>query len=191
MKVPKRTLLTVMLVTIFSLALQACATSIMMTVPKVAATPPDYAIVTFIRAGSFGGSIDFGLWDGESLVGVITPNAYIQYKATPGKHLFLGRAENWTICEADLAPGQNYYIMTNTFVGFWKARVAFDPVRKGDTNVTDDQIKNWMSTYNPTGVDPAKKDAYVSSHLNDVKGIIVQHNAGKTKFETMSAEDWR
>jgi hypothetical protein len=178
-------------VTIFSIALQACATSIMMAVPRVTAPPPDYAIVTFLRPSSFGGSIDFGLWDGENLVGVITPGKYIQYKAAPGKHLFLGRAENWTICEADLAAGQNYYILANTFVGFWKARVAFDPVRKGDTNVTDDQIKNWMTTLTPMGVDPAKKDAYVSSHINDVKGIIVQHNSGKTQFETMTTEDWR
>jgi hypothetical protein len=187
----KRTLQMMWIVPLLVMALQACHGSIMVTVPKVELPEPGFALVTFIAETRVMGPKQFGLWDGENLIGVVTPKTYIQYKAAPGKHLFLGRAENWTICEADLEAGRNYYIMANAFMGVWKARVAFDPVRKGDANVTDDQIRNWLATFSPLGVDPAQRDNYVASNINDVKTIIIRHNEGKTKYEIMTKDDWR
>ena len=74
------------------------------------AEPPDanHAVVTFMRPSSFGGAIQFGIWDGENFVGILSAGSSIQYLAEPGEHLFLGRAENWSYVSAKLVGVKNY-----------------------------------------------------------------------------------
>ena len=87
----------------FVLILSGCASSVMMNTQRMDSVGSDYALVTFARpAVFFGDGISFGIWDEENLVGVLTAGSFIQYKTKPGKHIFMARAENWSILNADL-----------------------------------------------------------------------------------------
>jgi hypothetical protein len=57
--------------------------------------------------------------------------SYFAYLCAPGKHLFIGIAENKVAVEAEFAPGMSYYIITEPRMGGWKARLAMEPVTKG------------------------------------------------------------
>jgi hypothetical protein len=59
----------------------------------------------------------------------------VQYLAKQGEQLFLARAENWSDVKADLEAGKQYFIIGKVFSGVWRARVAFDPVTKGDGTI--------------------------------------------------------
>jgi hypothetical protein len=128
-----------------SLATLSCGGSMMLPTQRLSDVPSDKAVVTFIRATAFGGAIDFGIWDGERVVGVLDPRAYIQYTCDPGEHVFLGRAENWSAVKATLEAGRKYYILANVSMGVWKARIVFEPITKTSTDRTDDDIAMWLN----------------------------------------------
>ncbi len=107
------------------------------------------ALVTFIRPAFVGTAIQFRMWDSEKFIGHLSSQSYIQYKTTPGKHLFLARSENWSCVEAELEGGKSYFIIGKVRMGLLKARVALDPVNKGD-NISKEKIKNsidWALLY--------------------------------------------
>ena len=114
--------------------LAGCKSSIMTMVQPVNVSSIDgnTALVTFVRPSSYAPAIQFGVWDSETFVGIVSGKSYVQYRATPGEHLFLARAENWSCVEADLEVGKSYFIITAVRMGVLKARVSLEPVNKGD-----------------------------------------------------------
>jgi hypothetical protein len=102
----------------------------------VKATPPtgsspEKALVYFMRPSGMGFAINFQIWDSDHFVGLSQAKSYFAYECDPGKHLFIGIAENRVAIEADLVAGRSYYIGTNVRVGAWKARMDFTPVTQG------------------------------------------------------------
>ncbi len=102
----------------------------------VKATPPQgpapgKAMVYFIRPSGVGFAINFQIWDSTYFVGLSQAKSYFAYQCDPGKHLFLGIAENKIAIAADLEAGKSYYIGTNVRMGVVKARVGFTPVTRG------------------------------------------------------------
>ena len=85
---------TLVLLLLVPAILSGCASSLMIRSESVLIPGPNYAVVNFLRPSSMGGAIKFGIWDKENIVGILTPKNYIQYKASPGEHLFITRAEN-------------------------------------------------------------------------------------------------
>ncbi len=153
--------------------LAGCKSSVMMGVQPVniATLDNNTAMVTFIRSGFVGKAIQFGIWDSEKWVGVLASDSYIQYKASPGQHLFLARAENWSCVEADLEGGKSYFIIVKPRMGVWKARVVMDPVNKGD-DISEEKINKWLTKLHPTAADPAKVETYTEPRLAHVKKAI-------------------
>lgn len=176
----------------FLIFFAGCKSSVMMGVKPVniATLDSNMAMVTFIRSGMVGKAIQFGIWDSDEWIGVLASNSYIQYQAAAGKHLFMARAENWSCVEADLEAGKNYFLIVKPRMGVWKARVAMDPVNKGD-NVSEEKINKWMTRLHPTAVDPAKRDAYVDPRLEHVRKAMENIQQGKAKCNTLSADDYR
>lgn len=172
------------------LALFSCGSSIMMQAPAELVPDDEYAVVNFLRPSAFGGAIRFGIWDSEQLVGILTYKSNLQYKAKPGEHLFLARAENWSYVKADLEAGKNYFIIARVFPGVWKARVAFDPVTKSD-DTTVDQIREWMSSLKKITLIPSERDAYVKKRVDQVKAAIGEFKRGTVKFGTLARDDYR
>ena len=100
------------------------------------ATPVDElssgkARVYFMRPSGLGFAIHFQIWDRYRLIGLSQAKSYFAYECAPGKHLFIGRAENKRAVEADLEAGKSYYIITQVNIGAWKARMTFIPVTRG------------------------------------------------------------
>ena len=100
--------------------------------------PPDKALV-YVQRPSRGPVINrpfnsFQVWDRDQFIGLSQPKSYFAYLCAPGRHLFIGIAENKVAVEADLAPGKSYYILTGPRIGGWRARLAMDAVTQGSEN---------------------------------------------------------
>jgi hypothetical protein len=124
----------VLLVVVLALILVGCAGTSKFMVksdPPKAGPPPDKSVVYVMRPSGFGFAINFQIWDRDRLIGVSQAKSYFVYVCDPGKHLFIGIAENKVAVDADLAPGKSYYIITEPRMGGWKARLAMTPVTKG------------------------------------------------------------
>ncbi len=164
--------------------LPACASSMMMRTEEVVKPGPDYAVVNFLRPSSYGGAIKFGVWDKENFIGILTPKNYIQYKAAPGEHIFMARAENWAVIKAKVEAGKTYYILGAPRMGVWKARVALEVVRPGDK-----RIDKWMDSCTPITVDPAQREAYVRDRIDNVKQAVQNVQNGSAPFDVMNPSD--
>lgn len=109
---------------ILALVLFSCSAPLMMKTEKDYAADEQFALVTFQRPGSgltsfVSGDQPSEMWDGDQLIGVLKGDQYFQYKAKPGKHLFISRAGNWSFLEADLAAGKHYGVFVKSAPG-WK-----------------------------------------------------------------------
>ncbi len=119
---------------VLSIGLVGCAGSSQYMVKAeapIAGPPPDKALVYVMRPSGMGFAINFQVWDREQFIGLSQAKSYFAYLCAPGKHLFIGIAENKVAVEADLAPGRSYYIITEPRMGGWKARLAMEPVTQG------------------------------------------------------------
>jgi hypothetical protein len=148
------------------------------------------ALVTFIRPAFVGAAIQFRMWDSGNFIGHLSSQSYIQYKTTPGKHLFLARAENWSCVEAELEGGKSYFIIGKVRMGLMKARVALDPVNKED-NISEEKINTWLTKLSATGADPSKVEAYTKAGAAQIKKAINNIEQGRAKCNTLSIEDYR
>ncbi|MCK5543208.1 MAG: hypothetical protein KAI40_11005 [Desulfobacterales bacterium] len=148
------------------------------------------ALVTFLRPSFMGQAIQFGIWDSDKFVGHISTQSYIQYKTTPGKHIFLARSGNWSCVEAELKGGKSYFMIVNTRMGAWRARVALDPVNKED-NISEKRINQWLTKLNATGVDPAKVEAYESAGAQSVKNAMDNIDSGKANCNVLNPDDYK
>jgi len=166
------------------LGLSGCASSMMLKADSILSPGPNYAVVNFLRPSALGGAIKFGIWDRDNFIGILTPRNYIQYKASPGEHLFMARAENWAVIKATVAAGKTYYILAAPRMGVWKARVAMEVVKPDD-----EKLQKWMDSLEPITVDPAQRDAYVSERVADVRTAVDNVESGKADFSVMNPAD--
>jgi hypothetical protein len=115
------------------LTVMGCAGSskYMVKSTPIAGPSPDKAIVYFMRPSGFGFAINFQIWDSDRFIGLSQAKSYFAYECDPGRHLFIGIAENKRGVEADLAAGRSYYVITQVKMGGWRARMAFIPVTRG------------------------------------------------------------
>lgn len=105
----------------------------------IADVPPETVLVTFIRQAMIAGdTIMINVWDGTHYVGSLRAGTLLQYRTTPGEHLFLGSAENWSYSSGNLVAGKQYFIKGNMFPGIGYARVAW-----GVAAATDERIPKW------------------------------------------------
>jgi len=164
--------------------LSGCASSMMLRTEEVVKPGPDYAVVNFLRPSSLGGAIKFGIWDKENFIGILTPKNYIQYKAAPGEHIFMARAENWAVIKANVEAGKTYYILGAPRMGVWKARVALEVIRPGDQ-----RLDKWMDSCTPITVDPAQREAYVAERIDSVKQAVQNVQSGTASYDVMNPSD--
>lgn len=99
--------------------------------PPKAGPSPDKSMVYFLRPSGMGFAINFQIWDRDRFIGLSQAKSYFAYLCNPGRHLFIGIAENKVAVDADLSPGKSYFIITEPRMGGWKARLAMMPVSKG------------------------------------------------------------
>jgi len=184
-----RCLLALAAVFVFS----GCASTMMTQTHTITAPPEGTALVTFFRPTMFGGAIQFGLWDSDKFIGILSAKSYVQYAAQPGEHIFMARAENWSYVKANLEAGKEYYIIGRVIMGVWKARVALSPIKKADFEKPGEKEKvaKWLQEMKPTTPLTEKVEAYVTPRRDQVRQSLDEYKAGKATYMVLDAADGR
>ncbi|MBW2016911.1 MAG: hypothetical protein JRJ01_08735 [Deltaproteobacteria bacterium] len=132
--------------------------------------PADKARVYFMRPSGFGFAVHFQIWDRENLIGLAQAKSYFVYECDPGKHLFIGIAENKRAVEADLKAGKSYYILTQVKMGGWKARMGFIPVRRNSEYW--DQVERYRRDLLFTSPDRAQLERWLAANGSKATAVI-------------------
>ena len=153
-----------------------CAGSSMYMKPTLILLQPteDKALVRFMRPSGFGFAINFNILDGTSVIGNGVAISQFDYLADPGKHLFIGTAENKVFLEADLEAGKTYYVITKIYPGIWFARVAFIAVTKDSAYV--DKVRKWETSLNIVKPDNVALKRWEDSHKVQIEKLVSQYD---------------
>ena len=172
-----KTSLIVRVLMLGALAVLASGCASIKMVPKETTreVPADAVLVTFVRQSIYmGDGIPVDLWDGEHYIGVLQPGTAVQYAATPGEHLFLAHAENWSYASGSLVAGKRYYVKANIYPGFATVRVAL-----GVAYTTDERIDEWHNRYKGMAAPEAARAAFESEGLPQAQAAISTFKDGK------------
>jgi len=145
----------------------------------------DAAVIIFVRPNplSFGGA-DFSLWDRDHFIGLLDAMTSVQYRAKPGEHMFLVRAENWEIVKGKVAAGKTYYILVDPRVGVRGTRVSLSVAGPNDT-----RVKEWTARCRPVALaDPAAGEAFEKKYEKHVNKAITNAENGRANFTTLSPQ---
>lgn len=153
------------------------------------------ALIYFMRPSGFAFAIHFQIWEDYQMAGLSQAKSYFAYECDPGKHLFIGRAENKVAVEADVEAGKTYYVITQARMGGWKARMAFIPVTrtsefwglveayKGSLNflaTKDDVIDQWKG----------ERGNEIRKEIDEIKAYL-QTPEGQAYIVRLNKEDGR
>jgi hypothetical protein len=153
-----------------------CASIKMVDTDSTKVVPAGKVLVTFVRQSVWmGDGIPVDLWDGTHYIGVLGPGTIVQYETTPGDHLFLAQAENWTYASGSLIEGKRYYLKANIFPGAMTARAAFGVAERTDTRI--DEWHKWHAKAAPEDA----RAAFEAEGLVDVNEAIELFKSGGVK----------
>lgn len=156
--------------------LVSCASIPMTDTDVITAPKPQTVLVTFVRQSIWmGDGIPVDIWDGTHYVGVLAAGGLVQYETTPGNHLFLGHAENWSYATGNLTAGKQYFVKANMFPGV-TMRVAWVAVES-----TDARIPQWQSSWPASKADEAKRAAFEVKHQPEIEKAIQAFKDGQVK----------
>ena len=168
----------------------ACGPKLMIPTQSVADAKPDTALITFVRARSYGGKSTFHIWDSMDYVGTIAGGQYIQKEVTPGEHMFIVHAQNWAYIKGTLEAGKKYYIVLNTAPGFTHAAAVPVPITKAQTKYGQADIDNWMKTLTPMTPNPQAAPAWVQARKPQVERAVANGQAPDARFQEFGAADF-
>jgi len=156
---------------------------------------PNKSLVYFMRPSGFGFAIHFQIWDGYRLIGLSQAKSYFAYECNPGKHLFIGIAENKRAVEADLEEGKAYYVITQVKTGAWKARMAFIPVTRASEFWDNVELyKNELTFIVPEEEKiaewKAEREPKIQQELNEIISYL-KTPEGKQYIVKLNKEDGR
>ena len=178
---------------IFFVLITGCAGSsqYMVKATPTASPPSEKALVYFMRPSGVGYAINFQIWDSNYFVGLSQAKSFFTYECDPGKHLFLGFAENRVAIEADLEAGKSYYIGTNVRMGAWKARMGFTPVTRGSE--LWDKVEEYKKSLNFIASKEEERARWEDAKKQEVQRFIDYFSAGEGKSQVLrlNKEDGR
>lgn len=167
--------------------------------PAVIEPGPDYALIHFLHPmGFLDLPIPYGLgtrdpllhlptpvmvstpgwyqiWDKDNLIGFLPPsNRYVQYKASPGEHVFLARsmrsnAGNWTVLKANVQAGKTYFVRVTQRWNTWKPSVSLEVLKPSDP-----RFDHFTASLTPYVVDRTRGDNAKTwdDHVKKNTGIV-------------------
>ena len=139
--------------------------------------PPERALVYFMRPSGMAFAINFQIWDSDRFIGLSQAKSYFAYECDPGKHLFLGIAENKVAIEADLEAGKSYYIGTNVRMGAMKARMDFTPVIRGSQ--LWDKVEEYKKSLDFIAAKEEERARWEAGKKQEVQRTIDYFSAGE------------
>ena len=98
------------------------------------APEPGKAMVVFMRPSGVGFAVQSTVYEladtGIKIIGIVSAKTKVAHQVEPGKRLFMVMGENADFMSAELQAGRTYYASVAPRMGLWKARFAFEPVRR-------------------------------------------------------------
>ena len=170
--------------------LTSCGSSLMVPATKINEAPASHALVTFIRTTSYGGAIDYEIWDGETFIGMLDPKSYIQYEATPGKHTFLAFMDEWSYVSATLEAGKRYFIIGNISMGITDMKQVFKGIHKDDPEYGQQDIDLWLTEFEPTALDPSKGGEYAQTRVRFARTAIEEFKGVGNNVDILGSDEW-
>jgi hypothetical protein len=166
----------------------SCKNPLMVETAKLDVPSLDEVVVTFVRSSIMAPTVKGGLWDRERFIGEIKARSLVQYKTTPGKHLFLASSETWSYLEANLQGGRHYVVKAEVVPGGNSARLNLAPVVPGGRKTKED-IAKWLDDLD--GYKPSKEqtEEYLRVHLGALKRAVERYDMGRIVAETLSPQD--
>ena len=151
----------------------------------------EQALVYFMRPSGIGFAINFQIWDGDKFIGLSQAKSYFGYACDPGKHLFVGIAENKRGLECDLEAGKSYYVLTQVRMGGWRARMAFIPVTRGSEYWNE--VEAYKTSLNPIAAKEEMLMQWEAREKGNLQEIIAFLNTpeGRQYIVNLSKEDGR
>lgn len=164
---------------------------LMVPAKKIKTPEADYALVTFVRSSVMAFGVKATIWDRETLIGELTPRNYIQYKATPGTHLFLAKSESWSYLKANLSPGKHYIVTAAVYPGGNSARIELEPALPYEKKVSKTDVDSWFLTLGPEKVQDEYGEIYAAPYLPATRLAIQKYDEGKVDYLILNAgDDW-
>jgi hypothetical protein len=176
---------------LFVLSSCAGSSSYMKPAAERSPVPGGKAVVRFMRPSSLGFAVNINVLDGERTIGNSVAKSQFDYPADPGRHLFVAAAENQDYLEADLEAGKVYYVLTHVYPGFWRARVAFEPVTRDSKNW--DAVLEYDSGLQRLQPDEAALKVWQDRYAQDAKAMVAEYenNPKKSEYPKLSRGDGR
>jgi len=187
----------VVILFILALVLFSCSAPLMMKTEKDISADDQYALITFLRPGSgltsfVSGDQPSEVWDGDNLIGVLRGDQYFQYKAKPGKHLFVRRAGNWALLEAELDAGKHYGVLMKSAPG-WKpfggnkTNIILIPLTKDSEWIA--QSQEWVKKC--VALEPIDENLanYEKKFIKRVQDTIAKYDKGSGEAMFLEPED--
>ncbi|HEX5057654.1 MAG TPA: hypothetical protein VFX02_14290 [Gammaproteobacteria bacterium] len=123
---------------------------------QVEKTPPpraDEVLVNFVRSSFLyrGAGIGFELWHGKRFIGTLYDHTIIQYKMSPGEHVFMANSHGtgWAYLKLKFLPGTTYYVVTNVpYLGEISMKLV---------PASNPEVKKWNESLQTVGIDPNQK----------------------------------
>lgn len=163
------------------LFLSACGAVPMRPVRVATTASADSVLVTFLRPSNVvGDGIVLDLWDGTHFIGPLHAATLLQYRTTPGEHLFLGDTGIWSYATGSLIAGKQYFLKANMVPG--AAQVIW-----GVADAHDERIPGWR-TWHAGAPDEAKRAAYEIEFQPRAEEAIQNFRDGQGKSARIEAE---
>jgi len=115
--------------------------SLMKTSEVLLQPDADHAVITFVGDYKKFQTIPVGIWTENKFLGSLNGHSLFQIKVAPGKHMFFGKYEHWSVLEAQVEAGKNYYAQVTISRGWTQAHVRIIPVKQ---DFEQSVIDNWM-----------------------------------------------
>jgi hypothetical protein len=187
----KNYLMSMLLVVLIFLSGCAGSSQYMVKATPTAGPSTEKALIYFMRPSGMGFAINFQIWDGDHFVGLSQAKSYFAYECEPGKHLFMGFAENRVAIEADLEAGKSYYIGTNVRMGAWKARMDFSPVTRGSE--LWNKVEEYKNSLNFVAATEQERTRWEAGKKQEAQKWVsfFSEGEGKPQVLKLSKEDGR
>lgn len=149
----------------------------------------DRVVVTFMYPHSHGVAGSFDLWEGASFLGVVSPGDMLQVESAPGVRMYMAKATNWSIVEATLEAGNNYYLLLRPGVGTEKTYVTIDPIDQSDEEMASN-LPGWLARLRPLGVNDELVEDYTEESGKEAAEIVGRAENGKVEVRQLIYTDF-
>lgn len=103
------------------------------TTTRIINPPPGKALINFHRPTKYGGAALYPIFDGTGKFICDLPGESVyQYVCDPGKHVFIGWADQVTLMETEVDAHKIYDVMVDVGMGWVQANIRMTPLSKDD-----------------------------------------------------------